>query len=291
MFIVTLSQDGDGEDYTDIIEEYERRGLHIRHINSETNNGPGVARQKGFDSDKMCDYVIFLDADDMLFPNAVDTLYTEVRKNNLDILVSEFVAERKHQPNVLLEGSRTTTWLHNKIYRAQYLRDNNIRFRDDMRLNEDAYFNLVAVNCTQNKMKIPECTHLWRDNPKSITRIDKKDGFFRKSYDGYVYSQVKGIEKIIEITGEINNELLAATLIQIYRYFMICIYKKLDMDKITTYVNEFKTIREVQEILDDFVFWKYIQENLHASEFIENDHLIFYDIKFSTWLKEYIKKD
>jgi len=34
MFITCLSIDGDGEDYSDIIAEYTRRGLHIRVINS-----------------------------------------------------------------------------------------------------------------------------------------------------------------------------------------------------------------------------------------------------------------
>lgn len=50
MFLVCLSIDCDGEDYSDIIEEYRRRGLHIRVINATENGGPGAARQKVIDT-------------------------------------------------------------------------------------------------------------------------------------------------------------------------------------------------------------------------------------------------
>ena len=42
-FITCLSIDGDGEDYSDIIKEYQDRGLNIRVIEGE-NGGPGMAR-------------------------------------------------------------------------------------------------------------------------------------------------------------------------------------------------------------------------------------------------------
>ena len=72
-FITCLSIDGDEEDYSDIIETYRARGLKIRVINSKENGGPGAARQRIIDTTQ-CDYLIFMDADDMLMPRAVEVL-------------------------------------------------------------------------------------------------------------------------------------------------------------------------------------------------------------------------
>ena len=53
LFIITIVQDADGEDYKDIIEEYTRRGLKIRLLATPVNGGPGNARQYGMDNDLM----------------------------------------------------------------------------------------------------------------------------------------------------------------------------------------------------------------------------------------------
>lgn len=290
MFLVTLVQDSDGADYSEIIEEYERRGLHIRCVSTDRNGGPGYARQRGIDADEMCDYVMFCDADDLLMPNAIETLYNEAKKNRLDVLISDFLAERNHEPNIQLHSSTTPiTWTHGKIYRTQYLRENNIRFRDDLRLNEDAYFNLVAINCTQNKKKISECTYLWRDNPDSITRKGGHNGFFNIAWKGYVYGQIKAVEKIIDVTGDIDCSLLAATLINVYRHIMAAVHKKYDLGAVKAYCEWLKDMEKVQEKFDTPEFWEYIHKNLNASEYIE-EVLVFYDIKFSVWIREWCKK-
>ena len=74
MFLVTIVQDCDGEDYGDIIEEYKRRGLVIRWVPLTENVGPGGARQAGMDSDLMSEYFMFLDSDDMYTPRAIEIL-------------------------------------------------------------------------------------------------------------------------------------------------------------------------------------------------------------------------
>ena len=88
-FITTIVNDCDGIDYSDIIEKY-RKFLSIKYIVREENGGPGLACQTGLDenykSTPMCDYVMFVDADDMLMPRAVDLLYTEAKKNFVDLV-------------------------------------------------------------------------------------------------------------------------------------------------------------------------------------------------------------
>ena len=97
MFIVTIVQDCDDEDYTDIIKTYKERGLKCRLIKTPQNMGPGVARQYGMDSDRMSDYFMFVDSDDILMPRAVEVLSREIQINKKDLVASDFLVERKHQ--------------------------------------------------------------------------------------------------------------------------------------------------------------------------------------------------
>lgn len=288
MFIVTIVQDCDGEDYSDIIEEYKRRGLQIRLISLKDNRGPGGARQAGMDADKMCDYFMFLDSDDMLMPRAIELLYREAKLHDADIASSDFIAEREATPGTLMDVFEVpVTWCHGRIYKAKYLRDNNIRFLDWLRVNEDAYFNLIAHNCTDKKIKIKEVTYLWRDNKNSLTRSIGTEDFFIRTWEDYIFSQVEGLLRIIEIKGEVKPDLLGATLIYIYHYWMLAKHYRILNDSIKTELLKLKNNSVLINSITQEDFWKYIVANLHGGAFWE-DNVIFYQDRFCDWLKEYI---
>lgn len=83
--------------------------------------------------------------------------------------------------------SNTITWMHGKIYKRQFLIEKDLRFREDLRLNEDAYFNMVAMHVTNNKAIIDEPLYIWRDYKNSITRRDMRRDYFGKSYYDYIH--------------------------------------------------------------------------------------------------------
>ena len=290
-FFVTISQDGDGEDYSDIIEEYTRRGLHIHHINHEENGGPGAARQRGIDfSDSNgYDYIMFLDADDLVTPRAVEVLYKEIQKGLLDILISSFIGEDEHGSQYLEADKTPITWCHGKIYRLRYLKDNNIRFLPELRLNEDSYFNLVAVNSTEKKRRISEYTYIWRYNKDSLTREGEGEHFFLTSWQQYIYSQVRGVEKILELTGKLDPNVFCATMLNIYYHLQRANYYKIDYSEVAPLLNEFKEIEEIQKIITGEQFWMYIHNALKPCGFIEKV-LYFYPEKFVDWINEYVVK-
>lgn len=294
MFLVTLVQDCDGEDYSSIVKKYKELGLKCTLVKTPHNGGPGYARQYGVDLNKMCDYIMFMDADDMLMPRAIEVLYSEAKRNNADIIYSDFMLEKNHQPPVLMAARDTScTWLHGKIYRAEYLKRNNIRFLDDLRFNEDAYFNVVAFNCTKNKYAVEEVTYLWRDNPKSVTR-DKNSpegDFFRKAWFLFVKSQVYGILKIIELTGGISPGLLAYTFKNVYDQMMVAMFRGEDLSVAKESLAVLKDSEEVQKNFDDPVFWKTISSCLMASIITDENELIFYKMRFPEWLNEYVVKE
>ena len=289
MFLVCISVDGDDEDYSEIVKEYTRRGLKIKLIRSETNGGPGMARQAGINAmAPMCDYVMFLDADDLLMPQAVERLYSEAKRNNADAIQTSVVADATAAPDHVMVASQTpVTWTHGKIYRTKYLLDNKIEFIPEIRLNEDSYFNVVAMNCTKQKFMIDEITYYWSDNPNSLTRQDRGE-FFLKSWQQYILSQVRGMERIYEIRPEaMNGTLLGLTCINVFWHFTQARNRGLDETIVRQYLAEWKDIPKFQEIFNDSEFWQAVSTNLKASV-MENGNLIFPKQNFADWVKEFL---
>lgn len=281
MFLVTLVQDCDGECYDDIIEEYRRRGLHLSLIQREANGGPGMARQTGLDANSMCDYIMFCDADDMLHCQAIEILQREIQMTGGDVIMSDMVAEMPHAPNVYFSSVTTPVqWCGGKIYRAQYLRDKNIRFREDLRLNEDAYFNLVACNATEKRYKIKKETYFWRHNTKSLTRSEGAEAFFRKSWRQYIQSQVYGVQKLYEL-GAVESDLLAATILNTYTHEMQAIHLGESTEGLSSLYDNLR-IGPLELQLTDPKFWHYISENLKEWD-MENEEIYFFKERFVFW--------
>ena len=289
MFIVCLSIDGDGEDYSDIIKTYQNRGLKIRVINSKENGGPGMARQRILDTTQ-CEYLIYLDADDMLMPRAVEILTNGIRNNNLNILRSSFIREEKYKGDKIIpQDAQTITWFHGKIYRVSYLKENNIHFLPELRTDEDAFFNVIAWNSTELRGEIKEITYLWRDNKQSITRSQDPTKYFCDTYKNYIKSQVEGLKELYRINKEISSSLVAQTLINIYYYYMRAIYLNQDSTEITEMLKSLSECEWMNKFLANFDSWKYIIEHI-KSGFILKDKIIFFRDPFNFWVQRLLIK-
>ena len=290
-FWVTIVADGDGVDYSSIINKYKSLGLHISLITLKENGGPGVARQAAIDADtnNMFDYVTFLDSDDMFYPRAVEVLYHEAKSNLADLVFSDFVIEREHKPPVFIKSDTIPCqWLHGKAYRVQYLKDIGLRF-PDLRTDEDSYFNLVAHNCTRKKFYVKEDTYLWRDNKNSITRSEEDQEFFKKDYINYVWTQKHGLMDIVKIRKEMTPWLCAVTLIHMYDTLMRARHFKLDVDEVENDLWELWQIPELSKCADDIKFWETIQKHLKACNMVGED-FYFYQIRFIDWFNQIIRR-
>lgn len=294
-FIVTIVQDADGEDYTDIVEKYRARGLKIRLLQMEVNGGPGAARQYGMDKDGMSEFFMFMDSDDLLNPRAIEVLSKAIKSNNADVVISDFLVTEKDGTSHLMDVDNTPcTWTHGKIYRAKYLRDKNIRFLPGLRLNEDSYFNLVAVNSTKNKFKVHEVTYIWHRNDNSLTRAEGDDGFFIKSWECYIRSQVYGLRDLASRVEILDPGLVAATLINVYTHHMKALsnlfFLKCKEEDFSLTKRELKLLGQdnyIMEAINNEEFWSYLCRHLMACEKVGHN-IIFYKMRFVDWLKEYI---
>lgn len=281
-FKITIVQDGDGEDYTELLKSFQDRGLKIEHINLETNVGPGLARQAAMDADTESEYFMLCDSDDLVMPQAVESLYRAITTNKLDIVSSSFIRHQDNR-NLMQDVSNTAiTWCTGKIYRANYLRKNQIRFHPNLRLNEDSYFNVVAWNSTNLRGQLHEVTVLMMDNPNSLTRKDGLKGFFKNGWEQYIISQVDGLREIYKQTLQMSPAIAARTLVYLYNECMIALKNDYNTEKAQYYLKKLNN-HWIKDNMNQLEFWTEI-ENSCKGIIIYDDEIIFPKIGFSEWL-------
>jgi hypothetical protein len=97
-------------------------------------------------------------------------MYNRIVAEKADVLVSAFESEMRFKNGVAIKQMKNAvTWCHGKVYRKQYLLDNNIFFDERLRINEDCLFHQLLFDSGAKVAEIPMVTLMWRDNPKSLT--------------------------------------------------------------------------------------------------------------------------
>lgn len=258
-FLVTIVQDADEEDYSDILKEYEKK-LHIYLFQNEKNIGPGASRQVGIDKTQMCDYVMFLDADDMLMPRAVEVLYSYAKSKFADVVIGKIMVERAHQDAAILEGNGCHTWMHAKIYNVKYLRDCNIRFFPNIRYNEDISFNIAAIYATQKRFYVNEVLYLWRDYKGSVTR-DENSHYYIDGHRQFIYGFGLNSLRLLEL-NLVDDNLARTMLLTFYREYELMKFMKQDLDESQQIIRNVLKSPSIKALLEDPKKMKILTPNI-----------------------------
>ena len=235
---------------------------------------------------------MFADADDLLMPRAVEILYRGIITSQCDILRSSFIKERLNEVDIVLDGnSNIVTWRHGKIYRVQYLKDINLSFLPGLRTDEDAYFNIIAWNCTEKNGIINEITYIWRDNPKSITREKDDITYFKETYNNYIYGQVEAMKKIHKIRQNSLDLLMVRTLINIYYFYMRARFYGCDEKCMDDCLSTLKEEKWMFTWFNNVQNWIDAVNEVKSGAFLDNSQVIFYNENFYDWCTRLLKGD
>lgn len=175
---IVAVDDGSPDESPAILEEYAARDRRIRVIH-KPNGGVSAARNDGLEA-AVGEYVLFVDSDDWLELNALQTYVDAISKKNVDVVITdywtwnedgseksfsffarEFLTEDK---SVILDVQRTVLYrgyspypspncgymfsaLWSKLIRRELLIENGIRFSRTLKLYEDG---LVALQVFQH---------------------------------------------------------------------------------------------------------------------------------------------
>ena len=143
--------DNSSDDTYKVLEGLQEQYSFLKIFRNETgkNRGPGANRNLGIEMVKT-KYLSFIDADDLLEPDWVEKMIQTAEAEQLDLLVSGYqkITEDKQVLSVhnvakrKLETYTGSCWA--RLYRTQFIMEENIRFATAYNTGEDMMFVIGA---------------------------------------------------------------------------------------------------------------------------------------------------
>lgn len=197
-FELICVNDGSTDRSSSILNEYQRIDSRVKVINTQ-NNGAGIARNIGLDC-ATGKYISFLDSDDFFEPMMLEKSYNVLESTQVDFVV--FHADRyldsldsfvglnnihdedipSFRPLNYRNLNRNVfkvfvCWVWDKIYRADFIRKNNLRFQDQ-RTSNDLLFVLSSLVTADKIEVLPDIlAHYRSENMASLTNTRDKSWY------------------------------------------------------------------------------------------------------------------
>lgn len=154
-FEVLFVDDGSGDGTADRLRQIARSRPNVRVHEIAHSGWPSRPRNTGVQLAEG-EYVVFMDHDDALYPEALAEAYAFAAASNLDILNAKEVGWSTenwswvdYDADIALQTTKDPgiliPMMPHKLYRRDFLKDRGIRFRDGERVHwEDRLFNVDA---------------------------------------------------------------------------------------------------------------------------------------------------
>lgn len=185
---IIVVDDGSTDDTAAIVKRLQEEDSRLRYIYQEKANA-GVARNRGMEIANAT-AVIFLDGDDLFEPEMLEKMYGSLAEGTADMVVcdadqydtqtgeylpkpqymrSEYLPEDKTVFSKLELGEHilyfTTSVPWNKLFRASFLKENDLQFQDIERAN-DQYLSILALLLADKITAVREVLVHYRINQK-----------------------------------------------------------------------------------------------------------------------------
>lgn len=180
-----------------IVQEYQQthpRGEHIRIIHQPRNMGIGIARNRIID-EAQGQYLYFLDADDLITPDAISLLHENAIQNDAEMVyasherIEEF--DGNHNSTVFQHAKRNFTQenefanyayeeygrlpapVWNILFRMEVFRKNQLRFADT-NFWEDFTFHMDLPSYVTRVSMLPDITYKYICRSGSLSNFQKR---------------------------------------------------------------------------------------------------------------------
>lgn len=228
LIINDCSPDKSIELATKMIKKYPN--ITVKIISHEKNKGLAAARNTGlkYATGK---YIINVDSDDWVDNIYLEKLYTKAEENHSDIVICNLYKELENKQELielnmpaskefveaLLEES-LPGWLHIKMFRLDFLRENNITWIDGVNMCEDLILSVKAFSQTKRISFVDEA--LYHYNNTNLTSLSSK---LSENKANQLITAVKEIESYLD------DEKYNKSIINLKCRIKVWILKKIDI--------------------------------------------------------------
>ena len=154
----------------------------------------------------------------------------EKEKKLFDILSIQFYSEKQadeEKPWSLSICNHNNIYIHSRVYRRDFLVENNLYFNEKIWANEDSFFNISTTFYSKNTKILNVPIYVWRGNPQSVTHDPK---YIMKTLHQLIYSNDSVIETMLMLNKD-KKEIAQSVLDIICKVY-------LDMNKPCWYEKE-----------------------------------------------------
>ncbi|MGM9795777.1 MAG: glycosyltransferase [Candidatus Aphodosoma sp.] len=179
-----LVDDGSPDESGAICDEYAQKDARIQVIHKE--NG-GVSSARNVALDRMTGkWLIFVDSDDCLYPNALQKWFEVAEQNNLDLIQCHFNREYKEgqvendETEVLsavkyADSERYLTCVWGTLFKVSIVKEKALRFDEKVSLGEDQIYLLNYMQYCKRIQLIGDVLYFYRNNEQSAVNNPKPE--------------------------------------------------------------------------------------------------------------------
>lgn len=288
-----LVNDGSRDKSLNICEEYAKRDSRITVINKK-NEGACIARNTGIDLAKG-KYIQLIDADDYIENNMLEEQYNLAEETNAEVVMcgmkfdihqkdGQVIISESHYKNLVLKSQEEIkpifmdlfdnllfNYTHNKLYNAEFLKKNNLKFIEWLPIDQDTNFNIdVFKNLNKLTISTKSYYHYVKTFEETIVTRYHANKFAVRTFR---YDRLKELLENWGIYNEENKKKLASMYIHhVIECFEIYHHKKCDLttkeknQEIKKILNT-KQVKACMKILDNTnskyteLIYKYMRNN------------------------------
>lgn len=244
---IILVDDGSPDESGNICDNYATLDERIKVIHQE-NSGVSVARNKGINESKG-EWLIFVDADDWIELDTCEQYAKAIEYNNIDMILSKsyiyFNSNKidesysKYKSDAIINNKKelieslflvknkdnvSFTYIGapwGKCLKKSILMENNIFFKNGVKIGEDALFNYRYFSVLDNVMFINKSFYYYRMNDNSVT-----NSYISDLIETY-YILFESFDEYIKKVQIVNKSVYSAFVIrQLFRCLEACIFNE-----------------------------------------------------------------
>ena len=185
---IILINDGSTDNSIEICSKYNDQKIKIFNQN---NKGVSIARNVGI-SLATGQYIMFVDADDMVSEKYIENLIKSIEETNTDMVVCGYTKEKAELVNKknsqeikgeiinantmlenMMENNLQEGYLWNKIFKKSIINDNSLEFKEGVNVWEDLYFVIEYLSKSDKIFAINEKLYYYRTREGSA--VNRKE--------------------------------------------------------------------------------------------------------------------